>query len=87
MEVLPSQIKKALKVLWGIIVVMCWEAVIEGNFFSAIHLWRLIAWVEEVQDILRQLKDTFRYVSREANIVAGDLAKKRVIPSSINFDV
>ena len=69
-------------------------AILEGDSFSAIqwcsgsssYPWRLVDWVEEVQDISRRLRATFNHILRGANIVADSLARG-VFSFTLSFDV
>ena len=71
------------------------KAIIESDSFSAIQWgfgkssfpWRLADWVEEIQDILRQLGAPFSHVLREAYAITNALAKEGGLRSSISLDV
>ena len=70
-------------------------AIIEGDSFSAIycgsgkisHSWRLVDWVEEVQDISPQLDPSFHHIIREANDMADDLTREGVFRDSVSFNI
>ena len=71
------------------------NAVIERDSYSAIQWgsgeasipWRLLDWVEKVQDISSRLGASFHYIFREANVMADALAKEGVFCTSILFYV
>eukprot|EP00268_Persea_americana_P043745 TRINITY_DN4402_c0_g1_i3.p1 TRINITY_DN4402_c0_g1~~TRINITY_DN4402_c0_g1_i3.p1 ORF type:complete len:237 (+),score=33.87 TRINITY_DN4402_c0_g1_i3:165-875(+) len=63
------------------------HSTIQWGSGKASHPWNSTDWVEEVQDIAKQLGASFHHVHREANVMANALAKEGVLRSSILFDV
>eukprot|EP00268_Persea_americana_P065083 TRINITY_DN8639_c3_g1_i2.p1 TRINITY_DN8639_c3_g1~~TRINITY_DN8639_c3_g1_i2.p1 ORF type:complete len:108 (+),score=32.29 TRINITY_DN8639_c3_g1_i2:64-387(+) len=69
--------------------------ILEGDSFSPIqwgswrdiHPWRLVDWVEEVQDLSRHMNAYFHHILRQANALADGLAREGVFRSFVSFDV